>query len=125
MPNEWTDPESRQDFMFDFRPTAEQLRDEAISRVIFNSGKWMPVALNEVNLLPDDFVGMGEDIRRFVADRIGNPRDEHAWGALVMLAAKRRLIEPIHEFRKPRDPKSHASKKQAWRKGWGGVKRNA
>lgn len=95
-------------FNYPGKTLGESLRDEGISLVSENAGKWMDMALLVVKHLPLDWSGMGEDIRVIVCDRIGPPHNPHAWGALTRMSLQREFIKRNGERRQMRDPRSHA-----------------
>lgn len=104
-------------FSREYNPTGEQLRDEGIALVTANSGTWIKQAYVIVSTgLPNDWVGMAENYRPLVVGQIGEPHTPQTWGSLTRELIRRRVIAPIGQYWKPKDPKSHACPKPAYRK---------
>lgn len=86
-------------------------RDEGIGRVLENTGSWSHRSRDLV-MDTDELTGRlmtGEDIRLYVAARVGSPHHHNAWGGLIMgLVRRKRLIEVDRV--KMRQPRSHARK---------------
>ena len=88
--------------------SGRQLRDDAFEKVWREA--WMRAALSRVALLPDDWVGTGEDIRFILMGSMGlvPPHHPNAWGALINHCLRTGLLEKMKERRNMRDPSSHA-----------------
>lgn len=95
---------------------AAQARDAALSAVLDASQSWRSAAQAGIveAELPETFTG--EDIRRELGPRIGQPNNPNAWGGLVMGFVRAGLIEPTGEWRPMREAKSHARKTQVYRR---------
>lgn len=84
-------------------------RDDGIGRVTHNVGEaWMAGALRHLLAIPyADFTG--EDVRKhLLAKGYAKPHHANAWGAVMMTAVKRGLIEKTGEYRPMKDKRSHA-----------------
>ncbi len=107
----------------DFGPLfgGELLRDEGISKVSENNGKWMELCVREAQRyfpLESDFrtTFTGEDIRFYLSQTVGCPAHSNAWGALVNTLVRRKIIRPTGEYRAMRDQNSHARKTPVYTK---------
>jgi hypothetical protein len=98
--------------------TGEQLRDRALTQVGENAGPWKTKALLTSLYELERRHGQrmnGERLRHILVDKIGEPHDPHAWGALVMDIRRKfpgLLIKSGTE--KPTDLASHASEKPSY-----------
>jgi hypothetical protein len=95
---------------------AQKLRDEALARMLARHASWRDKAMAILNALPRDWQGMGEDGRRLVEARLGPIPDPHLWGAIWNKAVMQRHWFHSIGWKKPKGLKSHASKKQIWRR---------
>ncbi len=103
-------------FSFAGIKTGVMLRDEGIRAAWSHSGVWADRAYGVVLRLPSGWTGMGEDIRAIVSKQVGGPHDGHAWGALVNRAVLNGVLVRTGRIKPPKDPLSHASQKQEWRR---------
>jgi hypothetical protein len=91
------------------------LRDEGIERVRRNNDIWTEVALGRVEKLSLENPHTrltGEDIRMILSDKgLPSPKSPNAWGSLINIAIKRRLIRPTGLYQPTNDPRSHACQK--------------
>jgi hypothetical protein len=104
--------------LFDAPPTGDLLRDEALAKVERSNSEWMEQALSAVRQMNFRHYGRevtGEEIRQYVSDRLPAPLSPNAWGALVATAVKRGWLVDTGRTAKPKDPRSHASRKPLWR----------
>ena len=92
----------------------ETRRDEALARVRKNSGEWFDWALAAIADLPPNWSGIGEDIRNHITAFNGPPHDPHAWGSLVSIAVRRKLLKPTGRYRKMTSPTSNARKSEVY-----------
>jgi len=96
-------------------------RDEAMSRVLDNSGKWKDRAQGLVSALcahgrPEDRF-LGEDLRRVMSSVIGEPHHPNAWGAMCGAAVKHEVIIRTGEIQPSTKISTHASMAMTYR--WG------
>ncbi len=103
----------------DFGPlfSGELLRDEAIAKVSEHNGKWLELCVSEVegiSFYRGEFTG--EDLRHHCEQTVGLPHHSNAWGALISVLVKRRIIVPTGEYRAMRDQTSHARKTPVYSK---------
>ena len=85
---------------------AKVARDDALKRVADNAGDWMQRSLVAITLLRGEYTG--EDIRLIVSEQVGNPHHHNAWGSLIKIAIKHKLIRSTGKHRHMRTKKSHA-----------------
>lgn len=86
-------------------------RDSGMDRVVDHNADWSDQVLDYIEwLVPIGWRGTGEDIRHLALDAgISLPLHSNAWGAVVMLALRRRrLLMKTGRFVPMRDPRSHA-----------------
>jgi hypothetical protein len=88
--------------------TAAAARDAALATVEANAGTWPARALAAFADLGFGRQMTGEQIRHEVGAMVGPPHHHNAWGALIAIAVKRRLVEKTGEYRKMQDVQSHA-----------------
>jgi hypothetical protein len=92
-------------------------RDEALERVLENSGPWRHEALAAVGALPPGWTGTGEDIRRATTGAgLPAPHHHNAWGGITNAAKRAGLIEPLHVWRPMTGERSHARQTQVWKR---------
>lgn len=103
-------------FSFAGIKTGTMLKGEGLDAVWSHAGVWGERAYAQILRLPRGWTGMGEDIRLAVLAKVGSPHDKHAWGALVNRAVVNGVLVRTGRIMPPRDPTSHASQKQEWRK---------
>jgi len=103
---------------FDFTGNGQQARDEGIEEVRGHNETWMERCMH---CLPDfrrarrrePFIG--EDLRHFCEMRGHVPKHHNAWGALLMNAVRRGIIEGTGQYRQMEDKSSHARASQLYR----------
>jgi len=89
--------------------TGQQLRDAGISQVLNNNVDWIVLCVAEAERFAIDALCFtGEDIRLHCRIKVGQPRHHNAWGALINILIKRKIIVPTGQFKHMRDPTSHA-----------------
>lgn len=96
--------------------SGEARRDEGIERALENAGAWKH---RSRDLVMDSarLTGLhmtGEDIRKYVVERVGSPHHHNAWGGLIMGLVKRKRLVEVGRI-KMRDPRSHARKTPVYR----------
>lgn len=89
-------------------PSGEVLRDCGIEAVTRSTDPFVDRVRAVVEQMPVGTEVTGEDIRTICADQGIVPGHHNAWGAAVMACVKRELIAKTGEYRKMRDPRSHA-----------------
>jgi len=91
--------------------TATEARDQALARVIENSGDWSETMLEEISAIRSGMNMTGEELRLYLLNAVGWPPHHHnAWGGLIAAAVKRRLLIPTGKWRHMATVKSHARK---------------
>ena len=92
-------------------------RDEALDRVAGNAVPWFDraraAAAVAVRALP--FFFTGEDVRREISGRVGEPHHPGAWGALVHRLLWEGLIEPTGRYVPMAEKSSHARRTPEYR----------
>jgi len=97
-------------------------RDEAMARVLENSGKWADWAQDLLGRLcahgkPEDRF-LGEDLRRVMSSVIGEPPNSpNAWSAMCGAAVKHEVIIAVGEHRPMTKISSHGRETKIYR--WG------
>lgn len=92
--------------LFDL-PAARQARDKGIERVESNALEWKDAAMQIVATLPKGREVMGDDIRKEVMDRIGEPHHSNAWGALTRRAIQLGHLKPTGGGKQSKSVKNH------------------
>ena len=102
-------------------PTGRQLRDEGIKRATERTEQihpgWQERALSYVKeFVIYNEVFLGEDIRTYAEERgFDAPSHKRAWGAVMMTAAKKKIVEKIGT-RKVKNPRAHTAIATLWRR---------
>jgi len=96
------------------RLPAEAARDKALEKVA--KAKFREEVLAMIEGLPPGSVVTGEDIRLTGTALEIKPHHPNAWGAVVMHAIRKGMLEATGEMRKPKTVKSHARKIQVYRR---------
>lgn len=98
--------------------TGEQLRDRALDQVSKNAGEWkdnaLLTSLFELERRHGQIIN-GERLRHIVVEKIGTPHHINAWGAVfreVLVKFPGLLV--LAGLEKPKDGKSHASRKPTY-----------
>jgi hypothetical protein len=90
------------------------LRDQGIKQVSEHNENWMERAIKSAcqylhyGWYGEDFTG--EDIRLACEMEVGSPKHSNAFGALINILIKRKIIVPTGEYRAMKDSSSHARK---------------
>lgn len=87
---------------------ARMERDMAIAAVSGSNARWIDDAFLVAAALPSGWVGTGEDIRREVELVASGPGHHNAWGALIALLAKRRVLIKTGRYMNMKLKRSHA-----------------
>jgi hypothetical protein len=101
---------------------ARRARDEAIARVLANSGAWKDRAQELVSALcacgrPEDRF-LGEDLRRVMSPVIGEPRNHpNAWGGMCNTAVIHGVIVAVGKYGPCAKITTHRRKTMTYR--WG------
>ncbi len=94
-----------------------QARDAAFRQVEENNDGWFRLAVVEVEELAKhgsrkwtnwESGFIGEDLRRYLARAIGNPKSPHAYGMLFNYLLKKKVVRKTGEYRCMKEEKSHA-----------------
>lgn len=96
---------------------ARRLRDEGMKRVSENSATWHELAFQTACKLPQEWSGLGEDVRAYVSEIVGEPHHPNCWGALTNSLQRSGVLEKTGEWRGARSKKSHASTYPVLRRG--------
>lgn len=92
-------------------------RDEAMDRVLSNSGKWSVNALIRVNRLPRGWIGTGEDIRLELTHAgLPPPHHHNAWGGMINACVRQGVLEWTQRLGQMRVPRSHARSTKVYKK---------
>ena len=86
---------------------SREARDEGIAQVTENNVAWFDSAMAYIALMPVDWIGTGEDIRRLSSRVCGLPKSPHAWGSLIRFAVKRGHIHETGRWVQMKDINSH------------------
>ena len=87
---------------------ARAARDAGLAQVSGNAGVWFEEAIEQVEKLPRDWTGTGEDLRFLIEEKIGRPHSHYVWGALVNHAQRRKLLIKTGQRIQMRSLTSHA-----------------
>jgi hypothetical protein len=99
-----------------FSGLAQSARDEAIDRVSVNAGPWLPIAIGYIARITE-WEGTAEDLRlKLIDSGCPFPHHHNAWGALIMAAVKRGMLQATGRMAKMKTPKSHARKSSVYRR---------
>jgi hypothetical protein len=95
----------------------KKARDEGIQRVAENSGEWRERAAEMIEAMAERLPDFTADEVREEADRIklGDPHHANVWGAVMMAAARRGLIEKTMTVRPSARPEAHGHCNPVWR----------
>ena len=93
---------------------SEQAKSEAISRV--TREPWSTRAKFFMTSLPLGWVGTGEDIRRFLIEKMNlePPHHHNAWGGMISGATKKGIISGTGRYTKMNAVSSHARKTEIY-----------
>ena len=84
-------------------------RDNGLSLVEKNSGKWSLVALTHFKRLPNKIEATGEDIKVWlISGGLPEPHHHNAWGAFIMGLVRSNLLVSTGQTRQMKTRKSHA-----------------
>jgi hypothetical protein len=102
---------------------ARVARDAGIAQVQSNNPDWFALAMIELQEIAkhgsrdwaniDTFTG--ETIRQMISPLVGHPASPNAWGALIMAAIKKKMIEPTGQYVAMKAERSHARKTAVYR----------
>lgn len=95
---------------------SKSARDAALNQVEENAGNFTVAALDAIASIPSGSIMTGEDIRRAVSNAGIRPHHHNAWGALINIGIKRKLIEPTGDYVHMSDIKSHARRTPVYRR---------
>jgi hypothetical protein len=103
--------------------TGRTLRDLGLDRTREANKIWFERGLECIrDLFPPGWIGIAEQWRFVIEDRIGSPMSEKTWGSLTAQAEKRGLIERTGRHGQMKDERSHARESPEWmrtnKKGW-------
>jgi hypothetical protein len=87
---------------------AAAARDKSLAQVMGHNEKWTARALNYIRLIGAGTILTGETIRERLVIAGIEPGHPNAWGSLIRLASRHRLIEPTGNYVPMRQKKSHA-----------------
>lgn len=95
-------------------PAAIAARDKGIKKVASNNKEWIDAALTALREYPHK-EAMGEDLKAFVVERLGQPFHVNAIGALIKAAMRAEIIAPTGEWRQSKMKSSHARRNPVYR----------
>lgn len=84
------------------------LKEQGLELVKVNSGDWFGRALMVIVSVEKGWIGIAEDLRFLIVERIGRPHTDKVWGSLISQAIKHHLLARTGRRLKMRDPNSHA-----------------
>lgn len=91
-------------------------RDEGMKQVEKNSDDWMQEAFSIISQYGLGWIGTGEDIKFNITRLIGPPHHVNVWGALIMKARRRGLLQRTGLWVKAKGAASHARNIQEYRR---------
>lgn len=99
--------------------TGKQLRDDGIAKVLKPEAQWQEAALQLLQAYASGVDSFSvEDFREWALHRLyQQPHHLNAWGALVRVAALRRIIVKTGGYAQAKDPAAHARIIALWKKG--------
>lgn len=95
---------------------ARDARDEALDRVVSNSGDWARRASAAIAALPVGTEGIGEDFRRLISKAVEPPRHHNAWGGVISGLLRRGVLVLTGESSHMKTERSHARKSAMMRR---------
>ena len=90
-------------------------RDAGLNLVHSNNSAWLDSIIFLIGSLPPGWCGTGEDIRR-LSHNCGKPKHHNAWGAVVAVAIKRKLLTRTGRRLKMKSVRSHARQTDEYRR---------
>ena len=100
--------------LFSQPPPAIAARDKGIQKVAHNNKEWIAAALTVLREYPHK-EAMGEDLKAFVTQRLGEPFHVNAIGAFIKAAMRAEIIVPTGEWRQSKMKSSHARRNPVYR----------
>lgn len=94
---------------------ALERRNRAFDELDASQVPWIDFSLDKLLELPVGTEGTGEDFRAMLLDMGVATPHPNAWGALIATARRRGLLYKTGEYRKMRQPKSHARETPVYR----------
>jgi len=95
-------------------PPAIAARDRGMKKVLENNKDWIAAALEALAQYPHG-EAMGEDLKAFVTQRLGEPFHVNAIGAFIKAAMRAGVIVPTGEWRQSKMKSSHARRNPVYR----------
>jgi hypothetical protein len=98
----------------EFQPdlfSGKALRDSGIAQVLDRNEGWLESCVKEAQRFVSTHGNgefTGEDIRYHCRMLVGHPHHHNAWGGLINILVKRKIIRPTGRWKPMRDPGSHA-----------------
>jgi len=93
----------------------EHARDEGLAKVLDHSGNFPEQATAVIRRRLAGAEVLAEEFRRVCEEEGVKPPHHNAWGALTNQLKRNSLIQSTGEFRKSRDPRSHARQQPVYR----------
>lgn len=105
-------------FEFDNRFSARQAKNTTLAKIVGKAGhEWMTAALLAIHEL-EPGVYSGETIRIRVLEKgLRKPHHHNAWGALINMAVKRKLLVDTGRMTNMRETRSHARRTPLYTRG--------
>lgn len=96
---------------------AIEKRDEVLKEIADRQDDWMKRALEAFAQLPQEWTGLGENIRfDLLAAGLSPPRSPQTWGVLIGILVKRGLLVPTGERRPMTAEGSNGRKSDVYRR---------
>lgn len=100
-------------------PNGATLRDSGIAKVLSHNQLWRERCLEAFSSFADPALVKtftGEEFRFYCEGKGLYPDHPNAWGGLINILVRRKLIVPTGEYVKPTDKTSHARRIQVYRR---------
>ena len=95
---------------------SQAARDAGMNLVRANNASWLESVIGLIQMLPQGWCGTGEDVRRIAVPTAGQPKHHNAWGAVINVAIRRKLLVKTGRRLKMRFVRSHARKTDEYRR---------
>lgn len=95
---------------------ADTAKRKGMANVHANNVTWNNRATEIIHSLPSGWIGIGEDMRHIVTDKIGHPTHPNAWGALTNSCLRAGWFKPTGKWISPKDVKSHSRPTREYRR---------
>jgi len=95
-------------------PTATELRDRGINKVMKNEQTWAEHAHAAIARYPQDTAN-AEELRAWVEQQVGAPSHCNAYGGMVMAAVRKGLLTNLNNYVIGKNPAGHGRRIATYR----------